>query len=69
MVPLWYCAGLENLPYNHVHPSSAAEFSFYLVASIEETVISRLQIGHSSIAHSFLFKGKEPPVCSVCYER
>ena len=29
-------------------------------------MISRLHIGHSSITHSFLLKGEEPPVCFAC---
>ena len=29
-------------------------------------LISRLRIGHSSITHSFLLKGEEPPVCFAC---
>ena len=28
--------------------------------------MARLHIGHSFITHSFLLKGKEPPVCIGC---
>ena len=35
----------------------------------EETVISRLHIGHSYITHSFLLKGDEPPVYTACDDR
>jgi ribonuclease HI len=34
----------------------------------EETIISRLHIGHSYMTHSFLLKGEEPPVCIPCDE-
>ena len=32
----------------------------------EETVMARLHIGHSFIAHSFSLKGEEPPMCIGC---
>lgn len=35
---------------------------------IEETVISRLHIGHSYVTQSFLLKGEEPPVSIPCDE-
>ena len=35
----------------------------------EETVMTRLHIGHSFITHSFLLKGEEPPVCIGCDKR
>ena len=35
----------------------------------EETVISRLHIGHLYITCSFLLKGEEPPVCILCDEQ
>ena len=34
----------------------------------EETVLTRLHIGHSFITHSFLLKGEEPPMCIRCDE-
>ena len=34
----------------------------------EETVLSRLHIGHLYVTHSFLLKGEEPPVCIRCDE-
>ena len=35
----------------------------------EETVISRLHVGHSFLTHSFLLKGEDPPVCIGCDQR
>ena len=32
----------------------------------KETVMARLHIGHSFLAHSFSLKGEKPPVCIGC---
>ena len=32
----------------------------------EETVLTRLRIGHSHVTHAHLLRGDPPPVCEYC---
>ena len=34
----------------------------------EETVLTRIRIGHSYTTHAFLLKGEDPPECVACQE-
>ena len=71
ILELWQCEW-DEIPENKLYKISPVlkECIFYPQTNRkEETVMARLHLGHSFLTHSFLLKGKEPPMCIGCDKR
>ena len=62
----WDEAIIVSNKLHDILPKLSDELLTFCNTRKEDTVLNRLQIGHSCFTHSFLFKNEEPPVCVPC---
>ena len=62
----WDEAIIVSNKLHDILPKLSDELLTFCNTRKEDTVLNRLQIGHSCFTHSFLLKREEPPVCVAC---